>query len=149
MSSMSSMLPVPSTNSKTEPLSHMPSSPKSTKKVRAKPTPPREYPPVESCQGNPRSWLWRTQSSVYRRRVKKATELVQRYRMAEFGSAHMSRANKDAVHRLLDTLTFDANKPRRTPRGGSTDPVTDSAPRSVLIAPQDGGAPDPLAQMGV
>ncbi len=127
----------------------MPSSTKiRTKKATHKSTPPREYPPVESCQGNPRSWLWRTQSSVYRRKVKKATELVQRYRMTTVGSAYLSRSEKDSVHRLLDTLTFDANRPARRQggRGSAVDPTQESAPRAVLVAP---AAPDTLATLGV
>ena len=64
---------------------------------------------------------------MYRRKVKKAIEAVQLYRLTTTGSDNLDRADKDAVHRLLDTLTFDANRRTRTDGGARevlNDPVT-------------------------
>lgn len=76
-----------------------------TNKLRTRPN-----PPVESCSGDKNEWKWRTQSPVYRKRVKRATEMVRRYRQTLTGSPFLSRPQKDAIHRLLDTVTFDESR---------------------------------------
>lgn len=84
----------------------------------------REYPPVDSCSGDKPSWIWKTSSPVYRRRVKKATEMVKTYRLNATGSDHLDRRDKDAVHRLLDALTFDSERRMRSD-GGAREILSD------------------------
>lgn len=72
----------------------------------------RRHPPVDSCAGDQPQWLWRTQSPIYRRRVKRAIQRVASYRLAVHGCDHLTRGQVDAVHRLLDTNTWGSMKGR-------------------------------------
>lgn len=90
---------------------------KPTNKLRT-----RQYPPIDS--GDMGEWQHKTHSPIYRRRVKKAIEAVKTYRLMTVGSDHLDRVDKDAVHKLLDTLTFDAQRRTRTD-GGARDVLAD------------------------
>ncbi len=68
----------------------------------------RSYPPIDS--GDVGQFIWRNNSSTYRRKVKKAVEFVQTYRLKTTGSTYLDRADKDAIHHLLDTMTFDPTR---------------------------------------
>lgn len=71
----------------------------------------RRNPPADSCAGDPQQWVWRAQSPIYRRRIKRAIEAAKRLRQTTRGVSHLTRGDKDAIHRLLDTAT------RETARG--------------------------------
>lgn len=70
----------------------------------------RANPPVDSCANDAGSWQWRTQSPIYRKRVKGAIQMVRRYRQALRGTPNLQRDERDSIHRLLDTATFDASR---------------------------------------
>ncbi len=70
----------------------------------------RRYPPTDSCEGDVAQWKWRTASPVYRRRIKRAVQLVQAYRLSTTGCDHLNRDEKDAIHRLLDTNVPDSRR---------------------------------------
>ena len=92
----------------------------------------RQYPPIDSCAGNVGKWIWKNNSSVYRKRIAKAVRLVQTYRLKTTGSTHLDRTDKDAIHSLLDPMTFDSSRRDRDSSrqtksdGGVKDILTDS-----------------------
>lgn len=74
----------------------------------------RQRPPIDSCAGDQGAWAWRTNSPIYRRRVKRAIQSVQTYLLMARGDDSITTEQRDAVHRLLDTLTFDPTRRVRT-----------------------------------
>jgi len=86
----------------------------------------RPYPPITSC--DTREWVRRTQTGTYRRRVKRAIQMVQGYLLSTKGSAHVSRAQRDAVHYLLDTNVPDNDRRMRDNRGAAPTERTELVP---------------------
>lgn len=95
----------------------------------------REYPPIDSCKGDKACWIRLNESPNYRRRVKKAVEMVKTYRlMATKGERdYLDRADVDAIHGLLDQFTFKSNRrDSSTHSNESFNPNADTVPTTSL-----------------
>ncbi len=90
----------------------------------------RMYPPTDGCVNDVGHWQWINNSGTYRKKVKKSIEMIQWYKLITTGSDHLDRRDKDAVHRLLESLTFDANRRIKTD-GGAKEILADSIGVSI------------------
>lgn len=84
---------------------------------------PRRSPPIEV---DPREWVRRTQTSNYRRQIKRLVQNANAYLLLCRGHAGgVSGHQKDACHYFCDVASFDSERRSRGPRTESATPVKD------------------------